>query len=524
MMRLLHSTKFTILLACLGVSLEAGAQGFYADEKTADFAQGTFTSNVMPTTNGLGDGAVQLTGVLNDQFSSFSTGGAWNGVAWTAGGAASLIAIPGGSALSLDAYHLYSSASFGPGSIIQFRARFSADNFQNVGFGSPTDFQEPFASIGRSSTATGSNLYARFDDASGGAAPIEVVLSSTAAGDGNFHDYKIVWGATGFDFYIDGGSKQTITFTLGGTMQFRASDFTLGGGATDIDWVDVAPNYNTTGSYLSRVFDSGDPSHFWGTVNWYVEAGAGSVFKIFVSTGNTAIPDGSWTAFTEVTNNQNINTQAQYLRYRADFTSTGGNSPVFDQIYFLWALTPVTLTDLSASANGSNVKLNWATASESNNKGFGVYRSNDGVKWAPIGFVAGAGSSSLKQSYSYNDGNLADGKYFYRLRQEDFDGKSVFSNIVSVKVSRTSTFTLAQNYPNPASFSTMINYSVPSNARVRITLYDATGRLVKVVEDAQRKAGNYSVMVDASRMKSGLYYYKIEADGQTMTKKMAIQN
>ena len=70
----------------------------------------------------------------------------------------------------------------------------------------------------------------------------------------------------------------------------------------------------------------------------------------------------------------------------------------------------------------------------------------------------------------------------------------------------------------------MINYSVPTNARVRITLYDVSGHLVKIIEDAQRKAGNYSVMVDASRMRSGLYYYKIEADGQTMTRKMAIQN
>jgi hypothetical protein len=63
------------------------------------------------------------------------------------------------------------------------------------------------------------------------------------------------------------------------------------------------------------------------------------------------------------------------------------------------------------------------TASESNNKGFEIQRGANSTDLGTIGFVKGAGNSSILQKYKYQDKNLKEGIYYYRLKQIDLDGK-----------------------------------------------------------------------------------------------------
>ena len=204
--------------------------------------------------------------------------------------------------------------------------------------------------------------------------------------------------------------------------------------------------------------------------------------------------------------------------------STSGATLVLDSIVASYAALPVSFTSLTASAVGTAVKLAWSTISESNNKGFEIYRSPDGVKWANLGFVSGAGNSSVKNNYSYTDKDLVAGTYYYRLNQVDLDGKSALTNVVKVNLAGQNNFSLNQSYPNPMRGSSVISYSVPQQTKVRITIYDVSGKVIKVAEDAIRQKGNYNLMVDASRMNSGVYYYKMEAGSFTATRKMIIQN
>ena len=83
-------------------------------------------------------------------------------------------------------------------------------------------------------------------------------------------------------------------------------------------------------------------------------------------------------------------------------------------------------------------------------------------------------------------------------------------------------FMLYQNYPNPFNPSTQIKYELPLDANVKITVYDMLGKELAVLVNEQKTAGRYNVSFDASRISSGMYFYKIEAGSYTDTKKMLL--
>jgi hypothetical protein len=187
------------------------------------------------------------------------------------------------------------------------------------------------------------------------------------------------------------------------------------------------------------------------------------------------------------------------------------------------ATLPITLLNLSASPNGRKVTLRWATSSEANNRGFDVQRSTDGVNWTTIGFVAGAGNSYATKNYTYLDDNLETRKYYYRLNQLDFDGRSKYSVIVSAVIGGKGEYALGQNYPNPFRNETTIQYTIPQSVPVNISLFDISGRTVRVLVNASKEAGTHAVSFNTGVLTRGVYYYKIQAGDFTDVKKLTIQ-
>jgi len=183
---------------------------------------------------------------------------------------------------------------------------------------------------------------------------------------------------------------------------------------------------------------------------------------------------------------------------------------------------PVELTSFTAKATSNGVLLKWSTASEINNHGFEIERSEDGVEFITAAFVEGSGTSTESREYVYTDEVEYKGGeiLYYRLKQVDFDGSIEYSDIVEVEFDIPRDFVLHQNYPNPFNPSTTVKYAVPKTSLVSIKVYDLTGQEVATLADEMKEVGTYEIKFDARNLASGVYIYRMIADNFTSVRKL----
>ncbi len=157
---------------------------------------------------------------------------------------------------------------------------------------------------------------------------------------------------------------------------------------------------------------------------------------------------------------------------------------------------PVELISFELKAKDDKaIELLWQTASELNNDGFEIQRSTDAKNWKTLGFVNGAGSSNHTINYQYIDANPQLLNY-YRLKQVDYDGKSIFSGIKFIKTALSSSAKAI--YPNPA--DNVINVDI-SNIK-DIQLYDAVGHWLKSLPILDNT-------ISVANLPKGIYYLKL---------------
>ncbi len=188
---------------------------------------------------------------------------------------------------------------------------------------------------------------------------------------------------------------------------------------------------------------------------------------------------------------------------------------------------PVELISFIADVTDGNVLLKWETASEINNAGFSIQRGKENNKFIDLAFVKGKGSTTAQTNYTYLDKSVLYGKYFYRLKQVDFDGSITYSKIIDVDLGLPKEYSLEQNYPNPFNPSTTIRFALPVTSNVSIKLYNALGQEVTNILNATLEAGVHETIFNAVRLSSGVYFYMINARGFngstfTSTKRMIL--
>ena len=83
-------------------------------------------------------------------------------------------------------------------------------------------------------------------------------------------------------------------------------------------------------------------------------------------------------------------------------------------------------------------------------------------------------------------------------------------------------FTVGQNYPNPFNPATNIQFALPESGKVRVEVYNSIGKLVATVANRSFASGEHTVRFDASRLNSGIYFYRVTFNGQQMTRSMTL--
>ena len=85
-----------------------------------------------------------------------------------------------------------------------------------------------------------------------------------------------------------------------------------------------------------------------------------------------------------------------------------------------------------------------------------------------------------------------------------------------------SDFKLYQNYPNPFNPETSINYMLPESGFVSLKVYNVMGKNVATLVNNKQENGNYEVTFNGENLPSGIYFYRLEANGTTINKKMIL--
>ena len=185
-----------------------------------------------------------------------------------------------------------------------------------------------------------------------------------------------------------------------------------------------------------------------------------------------------------------------------------GNSPL-----------PVSLASFTGTLEDNEVKLKWHTASESNNARFDVLRfSADNNTPVKIGEVKGVGNSNSIVHYAFTDKAPLAGTNFYQLRQVDFDGRFVLSNVVAIKAGNAATG--FRVYKTSANEFIAGIYSDVNTAAV-LALVDVSGRTISW-QNVQLTRGNNNISIQHKPLAPGVYVVKLLLNAHQFTEKIVV--
>ncbi len=184
-----------------------------------------------------------------------------------------------------------------------------------------------------------------------------------------------------------------------------------------------------------------------------------------------------------------------------------------------------TLLQESASLYGDGaVSVTWRLSRMDENARFGVSRREEGAT------AYGDPSSDIEADglfFTYRDASVVPGKaYRYRVEYTDGSGSHVLFETDRIAIPAMP-LALEQNWPNPFNPSTTISYYLPESGRVRLEIFDVSGRRVACLVDKTQERGNHSAVWNGASESgrpaaAGLYIYRLTAGHETLSRKMVL--
>lgn len=193
------------------------------------------------------------------------------------------------------------------------------------------------------------------------------------------------------------------------------------------------------------------------------------------------------------------------------FTGTSTSNPL-----------PVMLNYFKGFKENQDVKLNWSTATEVNCKHFEVQKSHDGLDFKTIKIINANGNSSSIISYSTIDYHAFTNEKiktaFYRLKILDFDGKSEYSNILSISDEDLQLENILI-YPNPSN-SESLYIKIPNyiNETIYITVSNVLGETI-IEKTLQSSNNDLFELTEINKFNGGLYFIKVNIGSRSISLK-----
>jgi hypothetical protein len=297
---------------------------------------------------------------------------------------------------------------------------------------------------------------------------------------------------TSSDLWIRSQNTNTRRISSTGTVLYTSTD------GLGID--QVRSNFSN-----ARYFATSDGSKFLALMGTSSEATGGLKLKVLNITNEAAVNllDSS-----QLTNNYNTNTSGI-----GDVAIKNNGDGSFTLFYLITnngvmavttnVLLPVTISSFKGKIINNTALLNWNTSNETNNLGFEIERSADGIKFSRIGFVASKstnGSSSNAAEYSFDDNKALLGNVYYRLKQTDKDGKYHYSSIVVLQNLKSGILLSLQT--NPIKDNLMLNISSTQNKEIALLIYNQLGTLL-IKQNVSLNVGANKVAINTAKLSSG---------------------
>ncbi len=188
-------------------------------------------------------------------------------------------------------------------------------------------------------------------------------------------------------------------------------------------------------------------------------------------------------------------------------------------------------------AKTTNGGLNWDTVSFTHQNSQAMFFVNANTGW--IGGTSSTDSELIRRTtnsgQSWQTQKIGNGQINSIFFINDMTGwavglnnlilKTVTGGVTDIKVvsdELPASYSLSQNYPNPFNPVTRIRYDLPRAGVVRLAVYDIMGREVETIVNERQAAGSYEAVWDGTRFASGVYFYRLTAEGYGETRKMLL--
>jgi len=294
--------------------------------------------------------------------------------------------------------------------------------------------------------------------------------SAAAIGNTSVHHYTTAWTGIRVTHSSPEGDSLTVSAVSSATIN-----------AIHIYHITTVPNI------LTGITGLGGNDHYYGVFKSFTAGGGGTYTATYyyrendsyIASSSVADPDYAETNLRVFTRSNNSSTP-WVMNATAPAPATKTITLAAQSTEFILAHVnsladlPVELTAFDAHYSNGNVILKWETQSETNNQGFFVERSVDGINFENIRFVNGAGNSNSTNYYLEKDTNPLQSIAYYRLNQIDFNGENHYSEIKMVQPSQDLNNILI--YPNPSNgIFNLITNSFAEN-EISIVIRDISGR------------------------------------------------